>query len=427
MKTLLYSIGAVAILAIGYFAIADDEDAGKDMFAKPEVGQFDVTVSVTGELRAKNSIEIYGPQNARSVGVWQMKISDIIPEGTVVKQGDYVAQLDKSSIAELIKDMQTTVQKAESQYTQVRLDTALNLSQARDNLVNLQYAMEEAELKEELSQFEAPSIKRQAEINYEKAERAYNQAVASYNTKEQQERARMSEVAAELTSQRQRMQMLLAVQGEFTVRAPADGMLIYDKEWNGRKKVVGSTIQAWSPVVATLPDLSVMESVTYVNEIDIQKIAVGQKVDLKLDADPDKSLAGEITAVANIGEQRANYDSKVFEVTINVSGSDTTLRPAMTTSNEILVASKADVMSIPLECIHAQDSISFVYVQNGSSPLRKQIEVGLINDNRAEVLSGITQDDVLYLSVPKLPDNAEPIVLVESSKQTEEQQLGSAE
>ncbi len=415
MKKVLYSIAAVAITVVAYLSFANTDETSKDIYAHPEVGTFDVYVSVTGELRAKNSIEIYGPQNARSVGVWQMKISDIIPEGTVVKEGDYVAQLDKSSIAELIKDMQTTVQKAESQYTQVRLDTALNLSQARDNLVNLKYAMEEAELKQELSQFEAPSIKRQSEINYEKAERAYEQAKTNYLTKEQQERARMSEVAAELTSQRQRMQMLVSVQQDFTVRAPADGMLIYDKEWNGRKKVVGSTIQAWSPVVATLPDLSVMESVTYVNEIDIQKLSLGQEVDIRLDADPDKRLQGTVTAVANIGEQRSNYDSKVFEVTINVEGSDTTLRPAMTTSNEILVASKDDVLSIPLECIHAKDSISFVYVKGRSEPVRKQIEVGLINDNSAEILRGVSKDDVLYLSVPTLPEEAPSIVRLDKT------------
>jgi hypothetical protein len=72
---------------------------------------------------------------------------------------------------------------------------------------------------------------------------------------------------------------------------------------NGRKKVVGSQVSAWDPTVATLPDLTQMESVTYVNEIDVRRLAVGQPVSIALDAEPGKRLTGTITSVANVGEQ----------------------------------------------------------------------------------------------------------------------------
>ena len=64
----------------------------------------------------------------------------------------------------------------------------------------------------------------------------------------------------------------------FTIKAPAPGMVIYVKEWNGKKKTAGSQVNAWDPTVATLPDLTQMESITYVNEIDVRKISVGQTV-----------------------------------------------------------------------------------------------------------------------------------------------------
>ena len=52
-------------------------------------------------------------------------------------------------------------------------------------------------------------------------------------------------------------------------------MVVYAREWNGKKRVVGSTVNAWEPSVATLPDLREMESITYISELDIQKIAPG--------------------------------------------------------------------------------------------------------------------------------------------------------
>ena len=142
-----------------------------------------------------------------------------------------------------------------------------------------------------------------------------------------------------------------------------------------------------------------MESITYVNEVDIQKLATGQEVFLKLDADPNKKLSGVVAHVANIGEQRPNSDSKVFEVRILINDRDTTLRPAMTTANEILVAKQANVLSIPLEAIHSEDTLTFVYLNKGGV-IKQEVRLGLQNDNATIVLDGISENDEIYLSPP---------------------------
>jgi multidrug efflux pump subunit AcrA (membrane-fusion protein) len=188
-------------------------------------------------------------------------------------------------------------------------------------------------------------------------------------------------------------------------------MVIYAREWNGKKKVVGSQINAWEPTVATLPDLREMESITYVNEIDIQKIAAGQKVKLKLDADPNKPLTGTITSVANIGEQRPNSDSKVFEVRVKVLEVDTTLRPSMTTANEILVAKLDDVLSIPLECVHTEGTTTFVFKKDGGSTVKQEVKLGQVNESSAVVLAGISEKDKMYLSSPADADKMKMMTL----------------
>jgi multidrug efflux pump subunit AcrA (membrane-fusion protein) len=143
-----------------------------------------------------------------------------------------------------------------------------------------------------------------------------------------------------------------------------------------------------------------MESVTYITEIDIQKIAVKQTVKIKLDADPNKTLTGTVTSVANIGEQRPNSDAKVFEVKLLISESDTTLRPSMTTSNEILVARLESALRVPLECVQTVDSTTFVYKRDGGSAVRQQVRLGLINENEAVILDGVAEDDEIYLAPP---------------------------
>jgi hypothetical protein len=102
--------------------------------------------------------------------------------------------------------------------------------------------------------------------------------------------------------------------------------------------------------------------------------------------------------VANIGEQLPNTDAKVFEVTVKVNEYDPILRPSMTTSNQILTKTFDDVLFVPLEAIHAEDSISFVY----TSKSRKQVVIiGEQNENYIIVEKGLNESDEVYLSVPE--------------------------
>ena len=385
--------------------MSGDDEAARSLYVSPERGVFRVEVTTTGELQAKKSVQITGPTSARRARIYQMEVTKLVEEGTVVEKGDFVAQLDRSELASRMEDARLELQKAQSQYEQARLDTTLTLSEARDQIVDLRYAMEEAQLRKEQSQFEAPSVQRQAEIDYEKAERNYEQAKVNYRTKKQQAEAKMREVGADRAEAQKEMRDLQSLGGEFRIVAPENGMVVYHRDWRGQKVTEGSTIRSWDPVVATLPDLSVMESITFVNEVDVQKVEKGQTVDIGLDADPDKKLTGVVTSVANIGQQRPNADAKVFEVVVEVNEADTTLRPAMTTSNAILVEELSDVVSVPLETLHAQgDSITYVFARSGTGARRQEVEVGLLNDNRAVVRRGVTTDDDLYLSVP--PDTS---------------------
>jgi RND family efflux transporter MFP subunit len=297
-------------------------------------------------------------------------------------------------------EVSLALQKAEAQYSQAELDSTLTLSQAREEIRTFEYALEERRLAKEQATYEAPTIRRQAEIDYEKAERTLAQAKVNYKTKTQQSIAKMREVGSDVERQRNQLNIVQSVMAAFTIRAPDAGMVIYAKEWNGRKKQVGSQVTPWEPTVATLPDLSEMQSVTYVNEIDVRKIAVGQTVRLSLDADPSKQLSGKVTGVANVGEQRPNADAKVFEVVVSVEGRDTTLLPGMTTSNAVETAVISNALFIPLEAMAVVDSVPIVYTRSGGKLVRQEIETGSMNDDEIVVRRGLAAGDRVLLVAP---------------------------
>jgi hypothetical protein len=363
-------------------------------------GDFKVVVMSTGELRARKFVQITGPAAAQSVNVYQTKIASIVPEGSLVKAGDVIAELDKQPAATRLADLTLTTQKAQADFTSATLDSTLNLAQAREDVRTAEYVLEEKKILKEQAKYEAPTIKRQAEIDYEKAQRAWEQSKRNLSTKTKQAVAKMASVGADLGRQQNQLKNIQDVMASFTVRAPAPGMVIYVREWNGKKKGVGSQWTAWDPTVATLPDLAQMESQTYVNEVDVRKIVVGQKVKITLDADPTKQLDGAVTQIANVGEQRPNQDSKVFEVKIQIAVPDTTLRPGMTTANQILTASYPNTLSVPLEAVFNEGGYQYVYKKEGARVVKQMIEAGTMNDNEIIVRKGLEKDDLVLLAPP---------------------------
>ena len=198
----------------------------------------------------------------------------------------------------------------------------------------------------------------------------------NYKLKVDQAIVKMKEASIKLKKKNKERDDILVVIDQFEVKAPKKGMVTYFKEWNGKKRKVGSIINPWENVVAELPDLSSMISKTYVNEIDIRKVEKGQKVKVGIDAFPDKSFTGKIISVANVGEQLPNSDAKVFEVKIILNETDSVLKPSMTSSNLIETKTFEDVLFIPLEAIQATDSATFVYAKEGLSYKKKKIVTG---------------------------------------------------
>ncbi|MEP6992582.1 MAG: hypothetical protein ABJA80_16730 [bacterium] len=227
--------------------------AEASLSAPVKQGTFKVIVTSTGELRARKFVQVTGPAGGQQAGIYQTKIASIIPEGSLVKAGDVIAELDKAPAASKLSSTALDVQKAQADYTTAQLDSTLNLAQAREDVRTAEYVLEEKKLAREQAKYEAPTIKRQAEIDYEKSDRALAQSKRNLDTKTKQAVAKMSSVGADLGRQQNKLKTIQSFIAEFTVKAPAPGMVIYIRDWSGKKKGVGSQWNAWDNSVADEP------------------------------------------------------------------------------------------------------------------------------------------------------------------------------
>ena len=411
MKRILIAGGVlVAIVALIIFNKTISKRGHDNSFVEVKKGLFEITVTNSGELIAERSIEIKGPEivmgsmggGGHDMHGMDFKIQDIVPEGTIVKEGDYIAQLDRSGYSNSLKDELDKLKTYQDAVDMKILDTAVVLTNQRDDIKTQQYVVEEAEIALAQSKYEPPAAINQAKNNLDKAKRALEQKIKAYSLYVAQSTADLNHQKYHLNAETRLVNNLQEFLSNFTIKAPSPGMVIYKKDRNGNKRKVGSSVNPWDRVIATLPDLSSLISKVYINEIDISKIKKGQKVTINIDAFPQKSFTGKIYTIANVGEVLPNSDSKMFEVQIKIDGSDPALRPSMTTSNKILIRSYNDVLYIPAECVQTgPDSIPFVY---GKNKTKNIVLLGEANDKNVIVEKGLKAGEQIYSILPPDPE-----------------------
>jgi HlyD family secretion protein len=402
ITTLIIVIAAFLVLDVLYKVTS--KRSSVEFYTKVKKGQFEISVISAGELMAEKSVDIKGPEIAmgRDIRFFNIKIQDLISEGTVVKEGDYIATLDRTDLNNSLKDAQDQLITLQTALDVKLLDSAVVLNDLRDEIKNQRFIVQEAAMTLHNSKYEPPTTIRQAEIELDKARRSLEQQLRSYTQISAQNKTDIINQTYWVNKVSRRVKDIEEVLAEFTIKAPSPGMVIYKKEWSGTKRKVGSMINPFDRVVATLPDLTSMISKTYVNEIDVSKVKIGQNVIITIDAFPKKSYNGMVSYVANVGEKLLNSDDKVFEVQIKVEGSDPDLRPSMTTGNKIIISAMKDAVYIPIECVQAGvDSIPFVYTRRS---IKQIVLLGESNEKNVHIEDGLEEGMELYLNNPEHPE-----------------------
>ncbi len=405
-RTLIITLIVVASTLVAMFVInkLTTKTDNDHLFTEAEKGNFEISISASGEILAENSLEIKAPEISmgRDFHASDLKIRDIVPEGTEVKEGDYIATIDKTQFDNTLKDERERLTTFRNNLEMKKLDTAVILTTLRNNIRNQKHTLEEAEITFRNSKYEPPTTIRQAEIDLERQKRLLEQRERGYQLKVAQAKRDIATQTMWYNRIDRRVASLEEVLAGFTIKAPAPGMVVYKRDRRGNKIKAGSSINPMERTVATLPDLSSLLSKIFISEIEITKVNPGLKVEIGVDAFPNKKFSGKIFSVANIGEKLENSDTKVFEVMVKLEGSDPDLRPAMTTSNKVIIKIFNDVIYIPTECVHAGiDGIPFVYTKDKT----KQIVItGESNDKNIVIERGLKPKQVVYLIQP---ENAE--------------------
>jgi len=397
-RLLIVSIATVLVIGgIIYFRVKQSSN-----IYSVKRDKFEAFVSCKGEIQSEKSVLINFPDilGDRTLNIYQLQIKDLVPEGTIVKKGDYVALLDQGRIKQLTQQNTETLQKVSASFNDSKLDSAVTLSASRDEIEQLTFDLKYKKIDIEQSVYDSPANQRRTQIAYDRTARLLESKRRSYKMRQNEMKIRCSRHERQFNEYKEMEDKYQQALTATRITAPGDGMVIYARKWNGRKTRIDDYVDLWNPSIATLPDLSSLVSETYVEEIYISKIHVGDSVRVHIDALKNKEILSRITNISNIGQDMTGFDSNVFKIYIRLTGEISKLKPSMTTNNEIIIEKQDKVLSIPLQCFFTENGNQFVYLKESGKITRRKVTTGERNDKVIIIKDGLKEHDKILMSKP---------------------------
>jgi len=401
---------SVLTLVVAVAAVMVVSGGGNEKTHTVELGNFELAIEVKGEIQGKNAIIIGLPDDLKrnDLRIYQLKLKDLVEEGTLVRQGDYIATLDAAQITQQLENNNQDLERRRAELNDARIDSSIQLTKLREELAEFTYDLAYKKLELEQARFESPAYQRKVKVEFDRTIREMETKRRDYELKRLDLKMKTQRIEDRFTEHHKRDSLLKRAMASTRVLSPKDGMVMYVKLWNGRKLRVGDDVNIWMPDIATLPDMTQPVSEAYIQEIDITKIAVGDSVDVKVDALPGKSIKGAVSDIANIGQELQGFDMKVFKILIDLKAQGNELKPAMTSSNRIILKKMNNVIKIPRNSLFRLNGESFVYVKEGGEIMKKLVSPGIENEEEVVIEQGLEPGNRILLSSP---ENAGEIVL----------------
>ncbi len=182
------------------------------------------------------------------------------------------------------------------------------------------------------------------------------------------------------------------------ITAPAAGVIIKRGVEEGETVVGGTSAFGGGTELFTIADLSTLRVKAAINEVDIGKVKVGDRVALTVDAFPGDTVAGIVRLVPPAARQQDRV--RVFDVEIRASGSGGVLRPGMTANVRITGPARRGVTRVPVEAVLIEEGQPVVYRLGPSGTVRTSVTLGLGDLSHVEILSGLAAGDSIALEDP---------------------------
>jgi multidrug resistance efflux pump len=337
-------------------------------------------------------------------GDFQLTLMTLAKPGTRVKQGDVVAQFDPQNQLQRLDDYKDSVVQLENTIRKMVANLAAT-KEAHDQSVRTakadwDRALLDLKTEKVRSAIDAEKFK----LTVEEAELKYKQLVAESKLVDESQRAAIR--SSELNREQSKIEMQRAENNvqRMTIKAPMDGIVVMGNiVLNGELRQIreGDTVAAGQPFMTIVDPRSMVLNAT-VNQVDAERLRLGMKGTIRLDAYPDVQLPGTLSgigAMAKISTFRASFVGEI-PVRLKIEKMDPRVIPDLTGSGEIVVNTETTTLVAPRSAVFDENGTPVVYVQKGEVWEKKKVDLGLTSFTHVAIRSGVQKGDVIATQRP---------------------------
>lgn len=188
------------------------------------------------------------------------------------------------------------------------------------------------------------------------------------------------------------------------IYSPIVGFVVYRTiEFPGQEKKrvqIGDSVWQGQEILF-IPDMSKMLIETRIREVDIYKIKVGQKAEIKFDAFPDLTVDGHVSLIGTLAKSDDGKGGiKYFTMEITLDGTDKRLRPGMTARSEILVYEEDNAIAVPVDAVFEKGGKKVCYVVKGDNYEVREVVTGMSNENFVLIKERLEEGEKVLLADP---------------------------
>jgi multidrug efflux pump subunit AcrA (membrane-fusion protein) len=403
-----------------------------------------ITVTEKGSLESSKNQDVLCQVEGSTT------IITILAEGTRVKKGELVCELDSAALKDQLTNQKIATQGAEAAYQNARLtrevaeiavteyvdgiylqDKATIMGEIKLAESDLARASDRVDWATRMSKkgYVSEAQRVSEDLNFQKAKFTLEQNQSKFTVlenytkgktikelKSEVEKALSDELAKKQTYQLERdKEAKLEKQiKNCQLFAPGDGIVVYANDpmrsfgSNQPQIEEGATVRERQKIFS-LPDIGKMQVNAKVHESQIDKIAKDLKARIRVEAFADQELQGTVLDVAPLPDPTSFFSSdiKVYTTHIRIDNPLAGLRPGMNAEVEILVDRKENVLSVPIQAILEYQGKDHIAVKTPNGYERKVVEVGVNNEKFVEVLKGLTAGTVVALNPISLMSDEE--------------------
>jgi len=321
-----------------------------------------------------------------------------------VKTGDVVAKFDPQNQLQRLDDYKDSAIQQENMVRKMMANLAA-VKEAHDQSVRSAKAdWDKAVLDLKTADVRSAIDAEKFKLSVEEAAANYKQLVAESALVEESQRAQIR--ASELNRDQSKIEMARAENNvqKMTMKSPMDGIVVMQSiVRNGEFGQIreGDQVQAGQPFVQIVDPSSMVLNAT-VNQVDAERLRLGMKATVRMDAYPDIELPATlmgIGAMAKASTFRARYVGEI-PVRIKIDKTDPRVIPDLTGSAEIVLGSEKNTVLAPRSAVFAEGAGMFMFVQGPEGWIKKKVELGLPNFTQVAVKSGVQKGDVVALQRP---------------------------